>query len=109
VEGERGVTGANFMATSVSTVMDKTRIGLNHFGMIFFGLVFVFFFLISHFRSSSTGKMAFAQFGQLTNPSMSRGLPVDCAAFEPSLDMGLKIADIAMAAYYSGKLFILSS
>jgi len=78
LEGKRSVHGGNFQGTSVALTMEKTRIGLQHFG-----------------------KLAYTQFVELGSPSMSRGLPPDLAAWEPSLDFGVKTIDVATAAYLS--------
>ncbi|KAF7321585.1 Phenylalanine ammonia-lyase [Mycena kentingensis (nom. inval.)] len=70
--------GGNFQASSVSLVMEKTRLGLQHFG-----------------------KLLFAQCTELLNPSMNRGLPPSLAATDPSLNYHAKGIDIAAAAYVS--------
>lgn len=48
------------------------------------------------------GRIAYAQMVELGQPSMSRGLPPDVAANEPSLDYGQKALDMACASYLAG-------
>lgn len=77
--GDRDLHGGNFQGTAISVVMEKTRVGLQHMG-----------------------KIAYAQMTELVNPRMSRGLPPDLSAGEPSVDFGIKGVDIGTAAYMSG-------
>ncbi|KAJ7647654.1 L-Aspartase-like protein [Roridomyces roridus] len=70
--------GGNFQAMSVTNVMEKTRLGLHHFG-----------------------KILFSQCTELLNPAMNRGLPPSLAATDPSLNYFAKGIDIATAAYVS--------
>ncbi|KZS93674.1 phenylalanine ammonia-lyase [Sistotremastrum niveocremeum HHB9708] len=83
VQGDRTLHGGNFQATSVAMVMEKTRIALQHFG-----------------------KIAYAQFTELNNTNMNRGLPPDLCAWEPSIDFGTKAMDVATAAYLSELSFV---
>lgn len=61
---------------SVSTAMEKTRLSLAHLG-----------------------KVVFAQFTEMLNPCLNRGLPPSAAATDPSLNYYAKGLDIAAAAY----------
>lgn len=61
---------------SVSTAMEKTRLSLAH-----------------------CGKVVFAQFTEMLNPCLNRGLPPSAAATDPSLNYYAKGLDIAAAAY----------
>lgn len=63
-------------ASSISVVMEKIRLGLSH-----------------------TGKIMFAQFTEMLNPSLNRGLPPSGASTDPSLNYYAKGLDIAAAAY----------
>ncbi|KAF5360014.1 hypothetical protein D9758_007598 [Tetrapyrgos nigripes] len=83
LENERNLGGGNFQGTSIALVMEKVRIGLQHLG-----------------------KLVHAQFVELTSPHMNRGLPPDLAAWEPSLDFGVKTMDVATAAYLSELSFL---
>ena len=75
--------------------MEKTRMGLQHIG--------VYALLLCCPRGShDPGKLAYAQFVELGSPPLSRGLPPDLAAWEPSLDFGVKTMDVATASYVSG-------
>jgi phenylalanine ammonia-lyase len=70
--------GGNFQAMAVTNAMERTRLGLFHFG-----------------------KLLFAQCTELLNPAMNRGLPPSLAATDPSLNYHAKGIDIATAAYVS--------
>ncbi|KAF8532570.1 L-Aspartase-like protein [Gautieria morchelliformis] len=83
LQGQRSVHGGNFQGTSVALAMEKTRIGLQHLG-----------------------KLAYAQLVELGSPSLNRGLPPDLAAWEPSLDFGIKTIDVATASYVSELSFV---
>lgn len=83
-EGWRGnLCGGNFQGTSITVAMEKIRIGLQHIGRI-----------------------AYAQMVELGQPSMSRGLPPDVAANEPSMDYGQKALDMACASYLAELSFV---
>lgn len=70
--------GGNFQAASITSAMEKTRNTLQQLG-----------------------KMLFAQSTEMNNPSMSRGLPPNLCADDPSLSFTCKGLDINMAAYTS--------
>ncbi|KAJ7826808.1 L-Aspartase-like protein [Mycena olivaceomarginata] len=80
VDSETGKihNGGNFQAMAVTNAMERTRLGLHHFG-----------------------KLLFAQCTELLNPNMNRGLPPSLAATDPSLNYHAKGIDVAMAAYVS--------
>jgi phenylalanine ammonia-lyase len=80
VDSETGTihNGGNFQAMAVTNAMEHTRLGLHHLG-----------------------KLLFAQFTELLNPNMNRGLPPSLAATDPSLNYHAKGIDIVMAAYVS--------
>ncbi|KAJ7354146.1 L-Aspartase-like protein [Mycena albidolilacea] len=80
VDSETGKihNGGNFQAMAVTNAMERTRLGLHHFG-----------------------KFLFAQCTELLNPNMNRGLPPSLAATDPSLNYHAKGIDVAMAAYVS--------
>ncbi|PWN32792.1 phenylalanine ammonia-lyase [Meira miltonrushii] len=67
--------GGNFQAMAISNTMERTRLALAHFG-----------------------KLTFQQMTELINPAMSRGLPANLAATDPSLNFMAKGIDIALAA-----------
>lgn len=71
-------SGANFIASSVSSGMEKSRLSLQIIGRLLFSLS-----------------------SELINPSMNRGLPPNLAADDPSLSFTMKGIDISMAAYLS--------
>ncbi|GJJ14549.1 hypothetical protein Clacol_008814 [Clathrus columnatus] len=79
----RNLCGGNFQGTSITVAMEKIRVGLQHIGRI-----------------------AYAQMVELGQPSMSRGLPPDVAANEPSLDYGQKALDMACASYLAELSFV---
>ncbi|KAI1792258.1 phenylalanine ammonia-lyase [Ganoderma leucocontextum] len=78
INGETGEVhhGGNFQAMSVTNAMEKTRLSLHH-----------------------VGKLLFAQFTELLNPTMNRGLPPSLAATDPSHNYFAKGIDIHAAAY----------
>ncbi|KAL2830147.1 L-Aspartase-like protein [Aspergillus pseudoustus] len=70
--------GGNFQATSITTAMEKTTGAMQ-----------------------SLGKLIFSQCSELINPMLSKGLPPNLCADDPSLSYALKGVDINMAAYMS--------
>ncbi|KAH8430933.1 aromatic amino acid ammonia-lyase [Aspergillus melleus] len=70
--------GGNFQAASVTSAMEKTRTALTMLGRILLG-----------------------QCGELTNPMLSRGLPPNLCADDPSLSFAMKGLDVHMTAYFS--------
>lgn len=68
--------GGNFQATSVTSAMEKTRLALQSFGRILF-----------------------AQLTEIVDPNLSRGLPANLAADNPSLSFTMKGVEISMASY----------
>ncbi|RAK71436.1 aromatic amino acid ammonia-lyase [Aspergillus fijiensis CBS 313.89] len=86
VEGQRFHHGGNFQAASVTSAMEKCRSGL-----------------------VMLGKMIQGQCEELTNPSLSRGLPANLALDDPSLSFTVKGLDINMTAYYSELAFLSNS
>ncbi|KAK6351332.1 hypothetical protein TWF718_004496 [Orbilia javanica] len=68
----------NFQAASVTSAMEKTRGALQ-----------------------MMGKLLFSYSSELINPDLSKGLPPNLAADEPSLSFTMKGVDINMAAYLS--------
>ncbi|KAK6503254.1 hypothetical protein TWF481_008283 [Arthrobotrys musiformis] len=68
----------NFQAASVTTAMEKTRGALQ-----------------------MMGKLLFSYSSELINPDLSKGLPPNLVADEPSLSFTMKGVDINMAAYLS--------
>lgn len=76
-------SGGNFQAASVTSAMEKARLSLQ-----------------------MLGKMLFSQCTELINPSLSKGLPANLAADDPSLSFTMKGVDINMASYMSELAFL---
>lgn len=76
-------SGANFIASSVASGMEKSRLSLNIIGRLLFSLT-----------------------SELINPTLNRGLPPNLAADDPSLSFTMKGIDISMAAYMSELAFL---
>ncbi|KAL4985198.1 L-Aspartase-like protein [Aspergillus falconensis] len=70
--------GGNFQAMSITTAMEKTTGAMQ-----------------------SLGKLLFGQCSELLNPMLSKGLPPNLCADDPSLSFALKGVDINMASYTS--------
>ncbi|KAJ5677898.1 uncharacterized protein N7477_003531 [Penicillium maclennaniae] len=77
---------SNFQAASVSVAMGKVREGLQ-----------------------MVGKLLFSYSSELINPDMSKGLPPNLAADNPSLSFTMKGVDISMASYMSELGFLANS
>lgn len=75
--------GGNFQAASLTSAMEKTRLGLQ-----------------------MLGKLLFAQSSEMLNPMLSHGLPTNLVADEPSKSFTMKGVDIGMAAYMSELAFL---
>nr|RBQ85602.1 hypothetical protein FVER53263_10552 [Fusarium verticillioides] len=71
-------SGANFISSSVTNGMEKTRLALQ-----------------------MVGKLLFSLSSEIINPAMNRGLPPNLVADDPSLSFTMKGIDISMAAYLS--------
>jgi phenylalanine ammonia-lyase len=76
-------SGGNFQATSVTSAVEKIRLGLQ-----------------------MVGKMLFSQTTEMLNHHMSSGLPANLAADDPSHSFCLKGLDINIAAYQSELAFL---
>lgn len=76
-------SGANFIASSVASGMEKSRLSLQIIGRLLFSLS-----------------------SELINPALNRGLPPNLAADDPSLSFTMKGIDISMAAYMSELAFL---
>lgn len=75
--------GGNFQAASLTSAMEKVRLGL-----------------------SMVGKLLFAQTTEIMNPAMNRGLTPNLCADDPSVSFMGKGIDITMAGYYSEIAFL---
>ncbi|KAI9038227.1 aromatic amino acid ammonia-lyase [Aspergillus affinis] len=78
--------GGNFQAASVTSAMEKTRTALTMLGRILLG-----------------------QCGELINPMLSRGLPPNLCADDPSLSFAMKGLDVHMTAYFSELAYLANS
>ncbi|KAL4774403.1 L-Aspartase-like protein [Aspergillus nidulans var. acristatus] len=70
--------GGNFQAMSITSAMEKTTSAMQ-----------------------TLGKLLFGQCSELINPMLSKGLPPNLCADDPSLSFALKGVDINMASYMS--------
>ncbi|PPQ76262.1 hypothetical protein CVT26_009851, partial [Gymnopilus dilepis] len=78
IEGHFLHHGANFMAMSITSAMEHSRLVLAHLA-----------------------KLTYSQLTELLNNHMNRGLPPNLSINEPSVDYSLKVADVAAASYLS--------